>query len=94
MEIADVAALLKGEGDGVEIVIGGWRYPRGADPVQFKIIVAKRPHYCDRGRYLVYNEAPGLDDADGWPRYYFSFEAMVSEIREWLKARSELQEPT
>jgi hypothetical protein len=57
--------------------------------------IERRPHYCDRGRYIVKCTVTGnpieltVDEADMFPHYYFSFEAMISEVESWLKARNE-----
>lgn len=59
-----------------------------------EITLEKRPHYCDRGNYLAKIFANNqfvlwLDQADGWPRYYFLLENAKVEILEWLKKRQQ-----
>jgi hypothetical protein len=56
------------------------------------ITLEPRPGYCDRGRWLAKISAYGyepvhLDEADGWPRYYFDEGRAKAEIQEWLRAR-------
>lgn len=56
-----------------------------------------RPPYCDRGNYLVQLEAFGplareIDAHDFWPRLYFDFEVMKSEVIAWLKTRNQFVE--
>lgn len=59
------------------------------------IILAKRPHYCDRGNFLAYLDVrhdpkiPGTytDGADGWPRYYFDLDRAKLEIEAWITKR-------
>lgn len=77
--------------EGFDLIVRGWRWREGAQPSDFSIHFVRRPHYCDRGRWLVYNEAPSLDYSDGWPRYYFNLDVAVSEVCAWLKARHELK---
>lgn len=53
-----------------------------------------RPHYCDRGNWLANIVAHGelgrdLDDADGWPRYFFDLDRAKLEIEAWLKKRGQ-----
>jgi len=47
----------------------------------------KRPYYCDRGHFVVNIKLPGIDDADMFPRYYFSQEVAKSETELFLKWR-------
>lgn len=53
-----------------------------------------RQPYCDRGRYSVkaWHKPESIDkcyidDADGFPRYYFDFFAMMSEIKAFIDFR-------
>lgn len=54
------------------------------------LTIEVRPHYCDRGSYIVkiFPEANQfhlhVDHSDMFPRYYFKFENMVSELGEWM----------
>jgi hypothetical protein len=47
----------------------------------------KRPGYCDRGHWWVKCCLPGLDNADGFPRYYMSETAAKLETIMWLNWR-------
>lgn len=59
------------------------------------IVLEPRPHYCDRGRFIVkvYPLHPlgcracDVDDADGFPRYYFDEERAKAEIQAWIEIR-------
>lgn len=60
------------------------------------ISLEKRPHYCDRGNYIAKlfpngSLATEIDEQDGWPRYYFSFERASQEIEAWLEKRGQLK---
>lgn len=47
-----------------------------------------RPAYCDRGHIqLSIDGALGLDDADRFPRYFFSFAEADLHVRTFLKWR-------
>jgi hypothetical protein len=46
-----------------------------------------RPHYCDRGHFYVKCFLPGFDEADGFPRYYMSKQAAISETEAFLRWR-------
>lgn len=46
-----------------------------------------RPHYCDRGHWLVHSNLPGTDPADGFPRYYMRFDVAKEETERWLRWR-------
>lgn len=59
------------------------------------ISLEPRPLYCDRGSFVAKLYAIGalagdLDGQDGWPRYYFSRERAMLEIRAWLEKRGQL----
>lgn len=65
------------------------------------IYLEPRGGTCDRGRFLAKLFAdPGtalareLDDADGWPRYYFDEERAKLEVEAWLVRRGQLVEQT
>lgn len=49
----------------------------------------RRPPYCDRGHIglQVFVKQIGLDDADSFPRYFFSFEEADRHTRTFLKWR-------
>ena len=59
--------------------------------------IGQRPHYCDRGRWLVHVEtrdpiALSLDAADGFPRYYYKDKSLVTEVVSFIEAHDkELQ---
>lgn len=58
------------------------------------LFIAPRPHYCDRGSYLVnfksFNYAKmTIDGADFFPHYFFGYDAMMSELTAWLKKRQQ-----
>jgi hypothetical protein len=47
-----------------------------------------RPPYCDRGHIQLHVEGNlGLDNADRFPRYFFSFEEADNHTRTFLKWR-------
>ena len=47
-----------------------------------------RPHYCDRGhiQLLICGDL-GIDEADSFPRYFFTFEEADNHLRRFLKWR-------
>lgn len=57
-----------------------------------EITIESRPHYCDRGNFLVKvfphgdNSLP-LDEFDCFPRFYFGVQACADEVREWMRVR-------
>lgn len=56
------------------------------------IWVQKRPDYCDRGRWQLNAKSfdsrmVSIDEQDGFPRYYFTNEALILEVMAWLRAR-------
>lgn len=61
------------------------------------IYLEQRPHYCDRGNWvakLFVNAGAHpiklfIDEADGWPRYYFDYDRAKLEIQAWLTKRKE-----
>ena len=59
--------------------------------VDWSLSIVERPHYCDRGRFIVYVEAPTIDGADGFPRYYFDWDRMLAELEAWIAGREELK---
>lgn len=52
-----------------------------------------RPHYCDRGHFIVKCLLPGLDGHDMFPRYYMSKEVAISETEAFLRWRLWRQRP-
>jgi hypothetical protein len=62
------------------------------DVEQAQITIEGRPHYCDRGNFIVKvfprgDLALSLDDQDGFPRYYFGVQACADEVHEWMRVR-------
>lgn len=58
-------------------------------PAGWTMTATPRPAYCDRGRWIVQAWGPpGVDAADGFPRYYFGSDACASEIAAYIEARS------
>lgn len=61
------------------------------DGRECSIEIAARPAYCNRGDWIAKLEVGdlgfSLDDADGWPRYYFDLERAKAESRAWLQKR-------
>jgi len=58
------------------------------------IILERRPGYCDRGNFIAKLFPHGalelsIDEADGWPRYYFDEERAKLEVEAWLKKRGQ-----
>ena len=56
------------------------------------ITIEPRPHYCDRGNFIVkvtpYGDlALELDSQDAFPRYYFGVLACADEVVAWMDAR-------
>ncbi len=49
--------------------------------------IEKRPHYCDRGRYMVKAFGEDIDGSDMFPRYYFDYECMATEVKLFFEAR-------
>jgi hypothetical protein len=96
MLIWKVEELLRRDGIPVESMEGG-RYLEIRVP-QAWITIEPRPHYCDRGNFIVkvtpYGDlALSLDEQDGFPRYYFTVLACASEILAWMSARGILPPP-
>lgn len=67
------------------------------------IYLENRPHYCDRGNFIAKiftrEDAPAadimelsLDEADGWPRYYFDENRAKAECEAWLIKRKQAVE--
>lgn len=60
------------------------------------VTMEPRPHYCDRGNWVVkvtpvHEDIADINGQDGFPRYYFDFENMMEEVLAWLERR--LYEP-
>jgi hypothetical protein len=59
------------------------------------ITLEPRPAYCDRGNWIAKifpmgELAQEIDEADGWPRYYFNEERAKLEIEAWLIKRKQV----
>lgn len=56
-----------------------------------EILIENRQPYCDRGKYIVKifpkNIKCWVDDQDMFPRYYFIFSNVLSEMRCWIDKR-------
>jgi hypothetical protein len=56
------------------------------------ISIENRQPYCDRGRYIVkvFSHSQvmfSIDEQDMFPRYYFLFDNLISEMDCWMKFR-------
>ena len=76
----------------------GWQAVRAKECT---IYLVRRAWHCDRGRFLAQlfpdvgtELARSLDDADGWPRYYFDEARAKLEVEAWLDRRGLLLEQT
>ena len=56
------------------------------------------PTCADRGKYKIlathkfeHFDKCYIDYEDAFPRYYFSFECMIRELKSWIKARPQLE---
>ena len=61
---------------------------------QGEITIEARPSYCDRGNWVANvwprngsELARSLDEADGFPRYYFDRDRACLEMQAWLQKR-------
>lgn len=50
-------------------------------------VLEARPYHCDRGHFIVKCFLPGLDEADGFPRYYMNKEIAIKETEAFLRWR-------
>jgi hypothetical protein len=71
----------------------GWTQIQGKECV---ITLEPRPSWCDRGNWIaklfpVGRLALDVDQADGWPRYYFDITRAKLEIEAWLTKRNQAQ---
>lgn len=89
-DLVALAALEHGlviERHDVDYASAWWMvHGRGVD-----LSVETRPHYCDRGRFIVkaFPTAANctIDSQDGFPRYYFDAGRMMAEVRDFLACR-------
>ena len=56
------------------------------------ITIENRPAHCDRGSVIAklfprYPFSQAVDEADGWPRYYFDLNRAKLECEAWLDKR-------
>lgn len=85
MPIDDPARLNVWQLDGYGVLNLHTRTPEGF-PVH--AYICKRPAYCDRGHWHLNIDGPlELDEADRFPRYYFSLEHAVEETERFLRWR-------
>ena len=79
----DQAEWVKDEYDSLNLKV---THPRGT---VVHCILSLRPFYCDRGHIQLLIEAPyiELDEADSFPRFFFSFNEADKHVREFLKWR-------
>ena len=56
--------------------------PPAADRGKYKVLVSHKVEHYDKIT---------IDYCDGFPRYYFSFDCMISEVRDWIDARKILK---
>lgn len=49
--------------------------------------ITRRPDYCDRGHVQLQIDGVQIDGADGFPRYFFSFDEADKHCRAFLKWR-------
>lgn len=61
------------------------------------VLLLRRPPHCDRGRFYAqihhtgsFPFEPHVDEADGFPRYYFDLERAKLELEAWMKVRGQL----
>jgi hypothetical protein len=57
---------------------------------QYVFRAVARPHYCDRGAWLVHLETSGaldFDECDGFPRFFFRLENLKDEMQAWANKR-------
>jgi hypothetical protein len=61
---------------------------------QCQIVLEPRPHYCNRGNFIVkvfvndeYFYNLWIDEADMFPRYYFDEGRAKAEIEAWIQKR-------
>lgn len=61
--------------------------------VTYEVSLEPRPHYCDRGNWIAKlfihdpGDSLGIDDQEGWPRYYFDRGRALAEIQAWFRKR-------
>ncbi len=65
------------------------------DLLMVVITVHKRNSYCDRGRYGFWAEVKfgfhdkiNIDEADAFPRYFFSLQRAFDEMKDWEDFRN------
>jgi hypothetical protein len=54
---------------------------------EWRCFLQPRPPYCDRGHMMLFIEGPGIDCADGFPRYFFTMGEADRHVRMFLKWR-------
>ncbi len=76
---------------GLNVVYDEEGFPRVELP-NVVIYLERRPFYCDRGRWGFWAESKGeekvdIDYADGFPRYFFSLQRALDEMKDWVDFR-------
>lgn len=76
------------------ILKDGYQEIRGRECV---VTLEPRPHYCDRGNWIAKLLPHGklaleIDDADGWPRFFFDEQRAKLEVEAWLIKRGQARE--
>ena len=82
--------------EGAWVQVDDYQVIRGTECM---IYLTPRAGRCDRGRFLAQLFPKGrlaleIDDADGWPRYYFDEGRAKLEAEAWLKRRGQWVAPT
>jgi len=62
----------------------------------YEVTISRRPHYCDRGDWMIYVDAcgraaamSGFDGSDGFPRYFFGTEEEAkAQMETWADRRA------
>ena len=77
-----------------------WKQQQGYQEIVGKecsITLEPRPRHCDRGNFIANlwptmrsELARDIDEADGWPRYYFDEQRAKLEVEAWLMKRQQI----
>jgi hypothetical protein len=65
---------------------------------EYRLTAQRRPQYCDRGDWMMLVDSRGaespLDQADGFPRYFFGdVTAVKAQFAAWVAKRKECKLP-
>lgn len=86
-----------------QVGIGGFHavvpYKSAGLPGIYEVVIERRPHYCDRGDWLIHviPMGPGLtacsfDACDGFPRMFFGDgDAAKAQVETWADRRKDIQ---